>query len=102
MTRHLVRDYENPNLSLDARVSSLARRFPCLNGAEGLDVWSPDGFYKWISQRGEDTPAWHAGHLILELWGEGPWTTFDAIAAVGVWDEPNRAVFASWARTWQA
>lgn len=96
----LVRDYENRDLPLAKRLPSLARRFNCLANADGLDPWLPEQLYSWILAKGEGTPEWYAGHLILNLSGKGPWNKFDAIEAVMVWDPEDRSVFASWARTW--
>ena len=100
-TVHLLRDYENPDLPLEARLPSLARRFPCLKGAPGLDPFSIETFYRWVDTRPEQSAARHAGYLILSLSGKGPWPRFDAVAAIPVFDEENRLVFANWARTWQ-
>lgn len=100
-SERLIRDYENPNLPLERRLPSLARRFACLRHAEGLDPWSAEQFHAWIMRTGEGSTAWHAGHLVLNLKGDGPWARFDAVAAVRVWDEGSRNVFATWARTWR-
>jgi hypothetical protein len=96
----LVRDYENPALSLEERLPSLARRFSCLNGVGGLNPWSALDFYDWVLMQGESSSAWHAGHLVLNVYGKGPWVGFDAIAAVQVWNEADRGLFAAWARFW--
>ncbi len=97
----LVRDYENPELPLERRLPSLARRFSCLKKADGLEPWSPDDLYTWVTTKGDATPAWHAGHLILNVLGDGPWDRFDAVAAVTVWDDKDRTVFANWVRSWR-
>ena len=97
----LVRDYENPALSLEERLPSLARRFSCLNGAGGLNPWSALNFYDWVLMQGENSSAWHAGHLVLNIYAKGSWVGFDAIAAVQVWNEEDRALFAAWARFWE-
>ncbi len=101
MRQSLIRDYENPNLPLDTRVASLARRFPCLAEAVGLDPWTPEFFGQWLIEQGENTASWHAGQLILSLLGTQPQNGFDAIAAVRVWSDSDREVFAAWARTWR-
>jgi hypothetical protein len=102
MTAHrLVRDYENSGLSLGERLPSLARRFSCLAGAKGLDPWSAAEFHDWILMRDENSSAWHAGHLVLNVYDKGPWEAFDAIAAVRVWNEEDRGLFAAWARFWE-
>lgn len=97
----LIRDYENQELPLEKRLPSLARRFSCMKDAKGLDPWSPKELHEWIEGKGRDTAAWHAGHLILNLSGDGPWENFDAVAAVKVWDDSEKKVFATWALSWQ-
>ena len=97
----LIRDYENTNLTIEERVSSLARRFPCLKGAPGLTPFDPEVFYAWIDIQSSDASARHAGLLILNLLGNGKWPRFDAVRAVSVFDEENRIIFANWARCWQ-
>jgi hypothetical protein len=97
----LLRDYENPELPLEMRLPSLARRFPCLKGAPGLNPFNTGTLHQWLLTRPEDSAARHAGLLILNLGGKGPWATFDAIRAVSVFDEENRTVFANWARSWR-
>lgn len=97
----LLRDYENPELSLEIRLPSLARRFPCLKGAPGLNPFCKEEFHAWIGTRPAESAARHAGLLILNLGGSGPWPPFDAIAAVAAFDEENRVVFANWARSWR-
>lgn len=97
----LLRDYENPELSLQIRLPSLARRFPCLKAAPGLDPFCEAEFHAWIKTRPPGSAARHAGLLILNLGGPGPWEPFDAIGAVTVFDEANRAVFANWTLSWR-
>ena len=100
-TVRLLRDYENPDLPLEVRLPSLARRFPCLKGASGLEPFSVEAFHRWVEARPEGSAARHAGRLILSLAGEGPWPRFDAVAAISTFDEENRLVFANWVRTWR-
>jgi hypothetical protein len=96
----LIRDYENPSLPLEKRLPSLAMRFPCLRRAEGLAPFTTETFYSWLSTQPPDTPAWHAGHLILNLFGRGPWERFDAVRALRSFGEEERSVFANWVRCW--
>ena len=96
----LIRDYENMELPLEKRLPSLARRFTCLVDAAGLAPWNPEQLYSWTLSQGEGTAPWYAGHLILNLSGLGPWKMFNAVEAVKVWNAEDRAIFASWARTW--
>ena len=96
----LIRDYENPNLSMEERLPSLAMRFSCLRRAKGLAPFTSATFYSWLSSQPQDTPAWHAGHLILNLFGTGPWERFDAVRALQSFGEEERSVFANWVRCW--
>lgn len=97
----LIRDYENPTLPIEKRLSSLARRFPCLRHASGLDPFSPKAFHAWTVLQGTDSSAWYAGHLVLNLLGKGPWEDFDAVGALRIFDLEDRAAFVNWARCWQ-
>jgi hypothetical protein len=72
-----------------------------LSGAPGLDPFSTEEFHAWVIRQRPDSSAWHAGHLVLNILGDGPWARFDAIAAVKAFDQENRAVFANWARCWR-
>lgn len=96
-----IRSYERADLDLDNRLPSLARRFPCLAGAGGLEPWDPAAFHAWIAERGEGGPAWHAGLLLLNLWGEGSWPAFDLLAAARAWDDPDKQMFVNWLRVWK-
>jgi hypothetical protein len=97
----LIRDYENLDLPLERRLPSLARRFPCLRHADGLMPFNAETFHEWLKSRPESTPERHAGLLILNLFGKGPWEPFDAIRAIERFDDESRAVFANWARCWR-
>ena len=96
----LIRDYENIALPTETRVASLARRFPCLHGAPGLDPLSPSVFFAWLETKSEDSAARHAGLLILNLLGKGAWPPFDAIRAIAVFDDKNKMIFGNWVRCW--
>ena len=98
----LIRDYENTTLPVEKRVASLARRFPCLEGAPGLDPMAPSVFYGWLVNTPESSAARHAGLLILNLLGKGEWPPFDAISALSVFDDDNKMVFGNWVRCWHA
>ncbi len=97
----LMRDYENPTLPLEKRLPSLARRFPCLGNASGLEPFSPKALHSWTLLQGKSSAAWYAGHLILNLFGKGPWIEFDAVGALRTFDLEDRAAFVNWARCWQ-
>lgn len=99
MTR--IRAYERGDLPLEERLPSLARRFPCLEGARGLEPWDPEKLHRWAGARPGDSPASHAASLILNLWGSGPWDRFDILAAARVWEEADLQTFVDWLRVWR-
>jgi hypothetical protein len=96
-----IRSYERADLDLGGRLPSLARRFPSLKGAGGLEPWNPAAFHAWIAERGEGGAAWHAGLLLLNLWGAGPWPPFDLLAAARVWEDGDKQMFVNWLRVWK-
>jgi hypothetical protein len=79
---------------------SLARRFPCLEAAKGVEPWNPEILHKWAEDLPRDEPAYHAAALILNLWGSGPWDRFDILFAARVWEEADRQTFVDWLRAW--
>ncbi|MCK9458105.1 MAG: hypothetical protein M0R80_00315 [Proteobacteria bacterium] len=101
MTVTSIRAYERRELPVAERLPSLARRFPCLKGAVGLDPFDPAAFHAWSSSRGQGSAAYHAGLLLLNLYGEGPWERFDVLAAVRVWSDADRQMFINWMRVWR-
>lgn len=101
MRSELIRDYENAKLPLERRLPSLAKRFPCLVGAEGLEPWTPERFYSWLQTQKQNASSWHAGLLVLNLQGKGPWEPFDVVDAIEHFDDANRVVFATWAISWR-
>ena len=97
----LIRDYENTELSKDERIPSLAKRFSSLQQADGLKPWHPATFHAWVAAQPQGGATWHAGHFVLNLYGKGPWESFDAIAARKAWSDAERALFANWVKSWK-
>ncbi len=96
-----IRSYERTDLGLEERLPSLALRFPCLEGALGLEPWDTARLHAWIAGQGEGGAAWHAGLLLLNLWGEGPWPPFDMLAAARTWEDGDKQMFINWLRVWK-
>jgi hypothetical protein len=96
-----IRAYERSELPVAERLPSLARRFPSLRGAEGLEPFDPDAFHAWMRKKGGCSAAYHTGLLLLNLYGPGPWERFDALAALRVWDDADRQMFVNWLRVWR-
>jgi hypothetical protein len=101
MTVTSIRAYERRELPVAERLPSLARRFPCLAGAAGLDPFDPATFHAWATSRGTSSAAYHAALLLLNLYGAGPWERFDVLAAARVWGDADRQMFINWMRVWR-
>ncbi len=97
----LLRDYENPDLSLEIRLPSLARRFSCLSEAPGLDPFEPQVFHKWAYEQPPHSPSKHAALMVLNLLSPGKWEPFDALTAVKLFSPHDRDVLANWVRSWR-
>ena len=96
-----IRAYERGDLPLEERLPSLARRFPCLQGAAGIDPWDPEALHRWAQASPEESSARYAATLVLNLWREGPWDRFDILAAARVWEEADLQTFVDWLRVWR-
>jgi hypothetical protein len=96
-----IRAYERRELPIAERLPSLARRFPCLRGAEGLEPFDPGAFHASMRARGDGSAAYHAGLLLLNLYGKGPWERFDALAALRAWGDADRQMFINFMRVWR-
>ncbi len=84
---------------MSAKLVELARRFPTLQGAEGLDPWDPEKFDAWAAGSAPGSGALYAARFILEVWHQDlDWKCgrFNAVKAVGIWDGAHLAAFLSW------
>ncbi|MFO0847141.1 MAG: hypothetical protein U0871_01090 [Gemmataceae bacterium] len=81
-------------------ITGLARSFPCLTDARGLDPWHPRSFDLWGLDPARSFEARYAVALILNVWNSryrwsvGP---FDAVYALLQWDDADRAAFLDYA-----
>lgn len=97
-----IRAYEREDLPLAERLTSLGRRFPCLERAAGLDPFAPDTLHAWALEQGPEEPGFHAAMLLLNLHGDGPWERFDAVAAARLWSDRDKKMFANWLLVWRS
>jgi len=101
MTATTIRAYERNDLPLEERLASLARRFPCLENADGLDPWDAKALFAWVESRGREDSAYHAGQLILSLAEYKGCHGFDIMKAARIWEERDRRIFIDWLRVWR-
>jgi hypothetical protein len=87
------------NLSFEARTVALARSFPSLAAAPGLDPFDPVAFIAWGDE--QDFQARQAAAFVYHVWSFGEaWlrtSPFNAVFAMAVWDDEHRAAFLAWA-----
>jgi hypothetical protein len=96
-----IRAYEREDLPLAERLTSLGRRFPCLEHAAGLDPFEPEELHAWALEQGPDAPGFHGAILLLNLLGDGPWERFDALAAARLWGDRDKNMFVNWLLVWR-
>lgn len=84
-----------------ARWADLARSFPSLDGAPGIEPFDLEALTRWSRSRGSG--ARHAVRFVVSVWNpDAPLQlgleSFDVHAALGAWDLRHRAAFVAWAR----
>ena len=99
MTDISIRSYERKELPLEKRLPSLARRFPSLNRADGVDPWDPEKLNRWV-EGCDDPAAEQAGLLLLGLAGIPTSKPFDVLVAMGCWSDDDRQMFVNFLRIW--
>lgn len=82
------------------RASALAREFPILRDAQGIDPFDAEAFAKWAQKAGS-TAKQQAAAFVLQVFNFGAkygrLPPFNAVRAMAVWDPAQRAVFQRWA-----
>lgn len=96
-----IRAYERSDLPLKEKLVSLARRFPCLHNAAGIDPWSVKKLRDWTLNRIHGSAEYHAGLFVLNLADCDDCDKFDILEAARIWEEPDRQVFVNWMRVWR-
>ncbi len=107
---------QTPEGHVDARaaLSVLARRFPTLRDADGVDPWDVEAFVRWLCGPVPGGGAGRAGRFILHVWNahddfqafgrelglgdvaDDALKPFNLSEAIGVWDEEHGRAFLSW------
>lgn len=80
----------------------LAKTFPVLQEAEGIDPWDPAGFRRWLFEGQTlygEVATTYAGLYVLHRWSGGrdePHSTlgeFNLVRALEAWDHEQRGAF---------
>jgi hypothetical protein len=92
-------------------MTRLARLFPTLADADGIDPWDVDRFLRWACTADLTSGALHSVCFCLQVWSARcDWRkvaaeqglngahleSFNLVQACGVWDEPHRAACLAW------
>lgn len=81
------------------RMTGLARGFPSMRCAPGIDPWDPAALNYWASGPASHGER-HAARFLLSVWDTSTdWEAgkFDVLEALRAWDLPHRAAFLEWA-----
>jgi hypothetical protein len=98
-----------------AAMTTLARMFPTLRDAPGVDPWDATEFLRWTCTGGLSSGMLHAARFMLSVWnprvdwnevaheegileGDEKLSPFNLHDALGCWDYEHRDAFASWVR----
>jgi hypothetical protein len=108
-----MRDHPHDDPRRYSKMDALARGFPSLRLAKGVDPWDPVEFLRWFCESGAPGHgAHHAVHFVLGVWNsDANWRTvanehgikytdklrpFDVFDALSTWDDDHRRAFAAW------
>jgi len=84
------------------RMTAIARSFPSLRKAAGVDPWDADLFAEWAKGPAVTHGGMHAAAFVLSVWNNDPAAfglpPFDFTRAWGTWDEAHSAALLAWAR----
>lgn len=99
--------------SNEGSMTRLARRFPSLRHARGIEPWDAMTFLRWACDENTDLTSGmlHTVRFLLQVWNSATdWveiaaangldgrhlTTFNLVAACAAWDEEHRAACLAW------
>lgn len=81
------------------RMTTLARSFPSLEGAEGIDPWNPPLFMDWATREETDDKVVNAAGFLLSVWeGRDHDLLWDLQDSLRNWSPKDREVFIAWCR----
>ena len=81
------------------QMTDLARGFPSMRGAPGVEPWDPGELNRWAAGPASSGER-HAARFLLSVWDPATgWEAgrFDVLEALRIWDVTDRAAFLEWA-----
>lgn len=101
-----------PSFDYRAELVKLARSFPSLSEAPGLDPFDFPRFQEWVRTKNAvmalaslppqefklSRYALHAGQFIVNVWRGETWRVgaFDVVSAFQAWDDQHKEAFQAW------
>lgn len=89
----------NPMDFIESRMTSLARSFPTLRFAAGVEPFDADALDAWVSGPAGTSGIRHAAAFVVNIWNRHhAWKLgwFDLISALGVLDDDHRNAIQAW------
>lgn len=80
----------------DIRIMRLAKSFPSLREAPGVQPWQPQVVARWTHGPIPSLGGIFAARFLLSWWGYVAIEPFDLHAALSVWDDEHRQAFQNW------
>lgn len=82
------------------RIAALARSFPSLRYAPGLEPFKPAKLDAWAASDERENEAKHAAQFVLAIAKPRGWKVgrFNVLLAMRRWDDAHRAAFIAWAK----
>lgn len=84
----------------ETRIQILAKRFPSLHAAPGMNPWDAVAIDDWAAGGGPSHGEVCTARFVLAVWEPNEnWRSgrFDLMEALRVWDGPHRRAFLVWA-----
>ena len=81
------------------RMAALARSFPTLSGADGVEPFDPEALDLWACGPVPGNSAKHAARFVLSVWDAGAdWQCgpFNLARAAGTWDGRHLTALRAW------
>jgi hypothetical protein len=84
----------------ETRIAQLARAFPCLRNAPGIEPWDANRLDDWAGSGGSSHGEKCSARFVLAVWNpDHDWQSgkFDLMEALRVWDIHSHTSFLVWA-----
>jgi hypothetical protein len=84
----------------EVKIAQLARTFPCLRNAPGIEPWNANWLDDWAASGGPSHGEKCSARFILAVWNPDRGrhsSKFDLMEALRIWDIQSHNAFLAWA-----